>query len=79
MLGMPTILRVGHYRFFFYSNENNEPPHIHIEKDDKTAKFWLENIGLASNDGFTGKELKDLHVIIHENQIKLINAYKEYH
>jgi hypothetical protein len=38
---MPTILRLDGYRFFFFSNENNEPPHIHVEFGDKLAKYWL--------------------------------------
>jgi hypothetical protein len=39
---VPTVLRVGPYRFFFYSNEGSEPPHIHVEAGGKSAKFWLQ-------------------------------------
>lgn len=39
---MPTVLRSGPYRFYFYSHEPNEPPHIHIDREDFSAKFWLE-------------------------------------
>ena len=45
---MPTILRIGSYRFFFYSNEFGEPAHIHIQRDNLLAKFWLKPIALAS-------------------------------
>ena len=38
---MPTVLRSGPYRFYFYSHEPNEPPHIHVDRDDLSAKFWL--------------------------------------
>ena len=42
---MPAILRIGAYRFYFYSHEPNEPPHIHIDRDNLTAKFWLQPVG----------------------------------
>ena len=56
---MPTVLRIGPYRFYFYSHEPNEPPHIHIvhiDRDASSAKFWLESISLAINIGFSAKE-----------------------
>ena len=43
---MPTILRVGPYRFFFYAGDRDEPPHIHIESDENVAKFWLDPVRL---------------------------------
>jgi hypothetical protein len=39
---MPTILRVDAYRFFFYANDVREPPHVHIQRNEKVAKFWLD-------------------------------------
>lgn len=39
---MPTVLRLGRFRFFFFSNEGNEPPHIHVRAGEDEAKFWLE-------------------------------------
>ncbi len=38
---MPTILRIGPYRFFFYAGDRDEPQHVHVERDDRIAKFWL--------------------------------------
>src|SRR5262249_55675133 len=38
---MPTVLIIQGFRFFFFSNEGSEPPHIHVEKGDGYAKFWL--------------------------------------
>ncbi len=52
---MPTVLRIGPYRFFFYSNENNEPAHIHIQRDNMLAKFWLTHVALASSIRFSPK------------------------
>jgi hypothetical protein len=39
---MPTVLMVSGWRFFFYSNEGNEPVHIHCRKADAEAKYWLD-------------------------------------
>jgi hypothetical protein len=72
---MPTVLRSGPYRFYFYSHE---PPHVHIDRDASSAKFWLESIGLASNIGFSAKELRKLQLIVQENQKNLLEAWNEY-
>ncbi|MGI0479290.1 DUF4160 domain-containing protein [Geminocystis sp. CENA526] len=42
---IPTVLRYKGYRF--YSHEPNEPPHIHVDKDNLSAKFWLSPIFLS--------------------------------
>ncbi|MBD2178486.1 DUF4160 domain-containing protein [Pseudanabaena sp. FACHB-1998] len=75
---MPTILRIGAYRFYFYSHEPNEPPHIHIDRDNLTAKFWLQPVSLAQNIGFPAKELRKLQSMVIENQIQLLEAWYEY-
>jgi hypothetical protein len=49
---MPTVLRSGPYRFYFYSHEPNEAPHIHVDRDDLSAKFWLDPVQLVANFGF---------------------------
>jgi hypothetical protein len=75
---MPTVLRIGAYRFYFYSHEPNEPPHIHIDRDNLSAKFWLEPVALAKNIGFRAKELRKLELLVRENQPKLVEAWNEY-
>jgi Domain of unknown function (DUF4160) len=60
---MPTILRIGPYRFYFYSHEPNEPLHVHTDRDASSAKFWLGPIRLASDIGFSAKELWKLQLI----------------
>jgi hypothetical protein len=72
---MPTILRIGPYRFYFYSHEPNEPPHIHIDRDNLSAKFWLEPIGLARNFGYSPKELRKVQSLIIEHQTELLEAW----
>lgn len=42
---MPKVLEIGPYRFFFWSRENTEPPHVPVARDDQEAKFWLDPIG----------------------------------
>ncbi|MGD0999089.1 MAG: DUF4160 domain-containing protein [Candidatus Brocadiia bacterium] len=39
---MPTILTLLGWRFFFYANEKNEPIHIHCQKAEAEAKYWLD-------------------------------------
>lgn len=69
---MPTIMRIGPYRFFFYSNEGNEPPHVHVEAGDAVAKFWLQPVALAVNHGFSGKALSEIerHVVAHRDKLE---------
>ncbi len=75
---MPTILRLGAYRLYFYSHEPNEPPHIHIDRDRLSTKFWLEPVSLARNLGFSAKELRQLQSIVQENQQSLLEAWYEH-
>jgi len=57
---MPTVLRIGQYRFFFYADEGFEPPHVHVESGEKRAKYWLTPIEETWNDGFRSGETKEL-------------------
>ena len=75
---MPTVLRVGHYRFYFFSNERVEPPRIHVKAGSDQAKFWLEPIGLASNYGFRVHELNRIKQIIEAHQTELMEAWNGY-
>ena len=51
---MPTVLRLGPFRFFFFSNEGTEPPHVHVERGDGHGKFWLDPVALV-----VAKDLKE--------------------
>lgn len=68
---MPTALVVKGYRFFFFSNENREPAHVHVTSDGKIAKFWLRDGSLASNKGFADHELNEIarHIAVHRNRL----------
>src|SRR5262245_5343902 len=65
---MPTVLRLGRYRFYFYSHEPNEPPHIHVDRDELSAKFWVDPVRLASNLGLRARELAELERIVQQHQ-----------
>ena len=75
----PTVLRHGPYRFYFYSHEPNEPPHIHVDRDDQSAKFWLSPVGLAGNIGFSATELNRILQIVEEHRGSLLEAWDDYH
>jgi hypothetical protein len=75
---MPTVLRVGRYRFVFFSNEGNEPPHIHVKAGRDEAKFWLDPIRLAANYGFNARALNEVEGIVRENGSELLEAWHEH-
>jgi hypothetical protein len=75
---VPTVLRVDGHRFFFYSNEGNEPPHIHIQKAEKYAKFWLMPVQVVDSIGYTSKELQRVQSIITENLVLLQEVWNEH-
>ena len=75
---MPTVLREGPYRFYFYSNEGSEPPHVHIDRDDQSCKFWLEPVGLAGNLGFSPRELRIIEGMVIDHSRKILEAWNAY-
>lgn len=75
---MPTVLRSGPYRVHFYSHEANEPPHVHVERDDCSAKFWLAPVTLAANTGFSPFELGRIRAVLLVHQGDLLGAWYDY-
>ncbi|MBI3015949.1 MAG: DUF4160 domain-containing protein [Candidatus Tectomicrobia bacterium] len=75
---MPTVLRSGPYRFFFYAGDRNEPLHIHVERDDKIAKVWLDPIRLQSSGGFHRAEIGEILKIINEHHSRFVEAWNGY-
>jgi hypothetical protein len=74
----PTILRSGPYRFLFFSNDKDEPPHVHVKRDDRIAKFWLSPVREAYNYGFKAAELNRIAAITRENEAALATAWHDY-
>ena len=71
-------MRVGPYRFFFYSADSDEPRHVHVERDDSEAKFWLDPIRLEQSHGFSPSEIRRIEVLVTENVAMLVEAWDEY-
>ncbi|MDP2993000.1 MAG: DUF4160 domain-containing protein [Deltaproteobacteria bacterium] len=75
---MPTVLRIGSYRFFFYAGDRDEPRHIHVEYDNKLAKFWLDPVRLQGSYGFNRNEISCIQKMVQEHQTQLMEAWNEY-
>ncbi len=72
---MPTVLREGPYRFFFYSSDGGEPRHVHVEGGGSEAKYWLDPANLERNRGFSQKDLNRIERIIEEHLDLLRDAW----
>lgn len=78
---MPVVLRIGNFRFLFYSNEGNprEPAHIHVRDGRDEAKFWLRpDVLMAYNDGFDARTLNRLQRLVEENRELFERAWNDY-
>ena len=75
---MPTIHQVGPYRLFFYSSDHNEPLHIHVERENKKAKFWLGPVRLQNSGGFNRAEINRIQKVVTDNQALLLRGWNEY-
>ncbi|MEX1116868.1 MAG: DUF4160 domain-containing protein [Akkermansiaceae bacterium] len=76
---MPTVLRSGPYRVYFYSHEPNEPPHVHVDHSGATCKFWLCPVSLASNLGFKAQELRVIEQLIEDHADDLLKEWEAVH
>ena len=75
---MPTVLRSGPYRLFFYAGDRDEPPHVHVERDNCEAKFWLDPVRLSHSHGFVANEIHKIEKLIVENQQDLLDSWNEF-
>jgi hypothetical protein len=75
---MPTVLRNGPYRFFFYSGDQDEPPHVHIQRDQCEAKFWLDPLRVARSHGFSATEINKIEKLILDNHQLLLDQWDEF-
>ena len=75
---MPTVFLAGPYRFYFVSHDLPEPPHVHVDRDDMTAKFWLEPVRLARSLGFAPHELNRLETLVAERRDELLEAWNDF-
>jgi len=76
---MPTVLRIGPYRFFFYADERQEPAHIHVVAAEKEAKYWLlPDLRNAWNMGFRSGELREIESIIRDNLDLFVEVWNDF-
>jgi hypothetical protein len=75
---MPTVMRIGPYRFFFYSNERAEPPHIHVQRGRALAKFWLDPVILARSKHFPAHEVTVISKLVETNRVRMLEAWHEH-
>ena len=84
-LRLPSLFQIGGYKVFFWSNENNEPIHVHIGKGKPTpnaTKIWISQTGgciVANNNGkIPSNELNELLDIISAQYFYICSAWKEH-
>ena len=75
---MPTVFRVTGFRFYFWSHELNEPPHVHVDRSDASAKFWLAPVSLASNRGYGAHDLGVILRLVRRHRPELLKAWHEF-
>jgi hypothetical protein len=75
---MPTVTRIGPYRFFFFANEGLEPPHIHVQRDRGLAKFWLRPVALASSSGLAAHDLRRIQGLVEQHRDEFERAWHEF-
>ena len=75
---MPTILRIGPYRFLFYASDGDEPMHVHVMRDDSMAKFWIKPVRLSLNIGYASKELREIGKLVEKNINEIERKWNEF-
>jgi hypothetical protein len=75
---MPTVLRILGFRFHFYSDEGDEPPHIHADAGDSECKFWLMPVALARNRGMSAVNIRKVERLVYENQAFFLEKYDDF-
>ena len=75
---MPTLLLVEGFRFYFFSEERQEPPHVHVRKGDSVAKLWLRPVEFAYARGFNRAEIRRVRELTFEHQVFFVERWNEY-
>ena len=71
------FLILGPYRFFFYASDREEPPHVHVERDRQTAKFWLQPVRLERSGGLRPPDIRRITRTVVENETLFMEAWSE--
>jgi len=75
---MPTVLKIGPYRFFFVSLDRGEPPHVHVRREDRVAKFWLDPVALQKAGGYSRPELNTIATMVEAHRDTLLESWYEF-
>ena len=75
---MPTVQREGGYRFYFYSHEPNEPPHVHADGAGGSAKVWLDPVAVARTAGLRARDITRVVILVRDNRAALLEAWHEF-
>lgn len=75
---MPTILTESGFRLYFFANENNEPPHVHVQYQSAVAKFWIKPIAVAKNLGMTSSELRKAGTMVAKHEKLIEEKWNEF-
>ena len=75
---MPTVLRVGPYRFFFFDGDQAEPAHVHVERDHNRAKIRLDPIRLQESGGFPRGELARIVMLVQVHAVYFQRSWDDY-
>ena len=73
---MPVILRVKGYKFWFYQADLGEPPHVHVGKDGKEAKCWLDPVKIGRSGKYKPFELREIERIVFDSHDFLLDAWQ---
>jgi hypothetical protein len=74
----PTIRSIGPYRSFFYADEAGEPPHVHVQRGNALAKFWLQPVALVKSRGFAAHDPKSTRELVEANAGVCLEAGHEF-
>ena len=74
---MPTVIRSGPYRLFFYSGDRGEPRHVHVERDNHVAKFWLDPVTLERSGGLRRVDIRRMRRLVEDNRTILVEAWDD--
>ncbi len=75
----PTLLREGPYRIYMYSYDCQEPWHVHVDRENKSAKFWLNPVvTLAENYGYSRAALRRIERLLQKHTRLLQEKWDEF-
>jgi hypothetical protein len=76
---VPTVLYLRGWRLHFYSNEGNEPIHIHAQKGDADCKYWLDVEGYDIREAYaynmSPRDTREVRQLIFQHFDEIVDAW----